>query len=160
MKYTSTLMLSTLPVLICLFSAGCAEPRYTTSPYHPGPVAGTAVGAGVGLAVGESAGFVVGAGEGLVGGVAAPFDTTTHVVRHWRTEVTADGRTIQVPVDILVDSKGRPIGMAPPRAAPVVVPVAPQPAASIVVPQAAPVAPAPAAPATPAAEMPAVPVTP
>ena len=139
------LTLAALPALTgLLLTAGCTSPSYTTSQYHPGPVAGQAVGTGVGLVVGESAGFVVGAGEGLVGGVAAPFDTTTHVVRHWRTETTADGRTIQVPVDVLVDSQGRPVLMArppqpspqpPPLAAPAVVP---PPAPAVAVPPAPP----------------------
>jgi len=92
-------------------------------------VAGQAVGTGVGLAVGETAGFVVGAGEGVVNGVAAPFDTTTHVVRRWHTETTADGRTVQIPEDILVDSKGRPVVLpsAPRQGAPAtpVVPATP-----------------------------------
>ena len=143
MTRSNILALSVLSSAIGLLATGCASPSYTTSQYHPGPVAGQAVGAGVGLAVGESAGFVVGAGEGIVGGIAAPFDTTTHVVRRWRTETTADGRTIQVPEDILVDSKGRPVNMAPPHAppapaaAPVVV-VPPPPPAPVVVPTAAP----------------------
>lgn len=131
-----------LPALLCLLATGCTSPSYTTSAYHPGPATGQAVGTGVGLAVGETAGFVVGAGEGVVGGVAAPFDTTMHVVRRWHTETTADGRTIQVPEDILVDSKGRPVAMpptAPPRATPP--PAAPAPVAA----PAAPAAPAPAA---------------
>jgi len=97
---------------------GCTTPSYTTSPYHPGPDAGRAVGTGVGLAVGESAGLVVGAGEGLVEGVAAPFDTTTHLVRKWHTVATADGRTIQVYEDILVDSQGRPVAMPSRQSAP------------------------------------------
>ena len=113
MTHTNTLTFCTLPTLLCLLAAGCTTPSYTTSPYHPGPVAGQAVGTGVGLAVGETAGFAVGAGEGLVDGVAAPFDTTTHIVRRWHTETTADGRTIQVPEDILVDSQGRPVMRTP-----------------------------------------------
>ena len=118
-----------LSTLACLLATGCASPSYTTSPYHPGPAAGQAVGTGVGLAIGETTGFAVGAGEGLVEGAAAPFDTTTHVVRRWHTEPPADGRTIQVPEESLVDSKGRPVAMppaAPPRATPVP-PAAPAP---------------------------------
>ncbi|MEI8063007.1 MAG: hypothetical protein WCH84_02980, partial [Verrucomicrobiota bacterium] len=48
-----------------------------------------------------------------VGGIAAPFDTTTHIVRRWHTEITPDGRTIQVPEDILVDANGRPVNPQP-----------------------------------------------
>jgi len=62
---------------------------------------------------GNVVGAAVGTTEGLVKGVAAPFNTTTRVLRRWRTEVTADGRTIQVPEDILVDSQGRPVGNLP-----------------------------------------------
>ena len=99
--------------LLAALQIGCASPSYTTSPYHPGPAAGRAVGTGVGVAAGNVAGAVVGAGEGVVGGVAAPFDTTTRVVRRWRTEVTPDGRTIQVAEDVLVDANGRVVGPAP-----------------------------------------------
>ena len=145
MTIARTFAFCSLSTLACLLASGCASPSYTNSPYHPGPAAGQAVGTGVGLAIGETTGFAVGAGEGVVEGAAAPFDTTTHVVRRWHTETTADGRTIQVPEDILVDSLGRPVAMAPvkyvaPAPAPVATPVAP-----------APVAPAPATPpATPA----------
>ena len=126
MTRTHALTSCTLAAMFGLLLTGCATPSYTTSPYHPGPVAGQAVGTGVGLAVGETAGFVVGAGEGVVNGVAAPFDTTTHVVRRWHTETTADGRTVQVPEDILVDSKGRPVAMpSAPRQGTPATPVAP-----------------------------------
>ena len=101
-----------------LLAGGCTTPSYTTSSYHPGPVVGRTVGAGVGVVAGNTAGVVVGATEGLAGGIAAPFDTETHVVRRWHTEVTADGRTIQVPEDILVDSQGRPVLPVAPAAAP------------------------------------------
>ncbi|MFZ4394668.1 MAG: flagellar motor protein MotB [Kiritimatiellia bacterium] len=116
MTTTRSIVLVSLPALVCILATGCTTPSYTTSSYHPGPVAGRAVGTGVGLAVGEVAGTVVGVGEGVVQGVAAPFDTTTHVVRRWRTETTADGRTIQVAEDILVDSQGRPVrSVTPPK---------------------------------------------
>ncbi|MEI8243596.1 MAG: flagellar motor protein MotB [bacterium] len=107
-----------LAVFLGLLAAGCSTPSYTTSSYHPGPVAGRAVGTGVGVVAGNAAGFVVGTGEGLVQGATAPFDTTTHVVRRWRTETTADGRTIQVAEDILVDSQGRPVNAVAPAPAP------------------------------------------
>jgi hypothetical protein len=57
------------------------------------------------------AGAVVGAGEGVVTGAKAPFDNTTRVVRRWRTVTTSDGRTIQVPEEIIVDKDGRPVGI-------------------------------------------------
>ena len=81
-----------------------------TNRQAPGPAVGRAVGTGVGTVGGNVAGAVVGVGEGVVAGAAVPFDNTTRVVRRWRTETTADGRTIQVPEEIIVDAQGRPIG--------------------------------------------------
>src|SRR5262245_3370677 len=89
--------------------AGCSstERHPVTNNPHPGPVAGQAAGAGVGVVVGNIAGFGAGFAGGLAAGVSAPFTpTTTRVVRTWQTETTADGRTIQVPVDIAVDELG------------------------------------------------------
>ena len=100
-------------ILLALLGAGCSSPSYTTSPYQPGPQIGRAVGAGAGGVAGNAAGAVVGAGEGVVGGIVAPFDTTAHIVRRWHTEITPDGRTIQVPEDILVDADGRPVNPQP-----------------------------------------------
>jgi hypothetical protein len=95
-----------------LLATGCATSH--TSPYQPGPVAGQAVGNGVGLVAGNIAGFGVGATEGTLHGFAAPFNPDYHMVRYWRTETTPDGRTIQVPYDILVDQYGRPAHMPAP----------------------------------------------
>ena len=114
MKRNLSFVLGVAATVLGLLGSGCASNPGSsgiTSPYHPGPVAGRAVGTGVGVVAGNAAGFAVGVGEGLVEGAAAPFDSTTRVVRHWRTETTADGRTIQVPVDILVDANGRPVNM-------------------------------------------------
>jgi hypothetical protein len=109
--------------------AGCAQSH--TSPYQPGPVAGQAVGYGVGDVAGNVAGFGVGTVQGTAHGVAQSFNPNYHLVRYWRTETTSDGRTVQVPYDILVDQYGRPVRMpaptgnpAPPPGAPIV-PVAP-----------------------------------
>ena len=90
---------------------GCASPDKVavTNPRQPGPAAGQAVGVGLGTVGGNVAGAVVGVGEGVAAGASAPFNTTTRVIRRWRTETTADGRTIQVPEEILVDEYGRPI---------------------------------------------------
>jgi hypothetical protein len=44
-----------------------------------------------------------------IGGAASAFDPTTRVVRRWKTVTTSDGRTIQVPDDILVDRNGNPV---------------------------------------------------
>jgi len=134
-----------------LLLAGCSRTDYGgTSPYHPGPVAGKTVGNAVGVAAGNVAGFGVGTVEGVAHGMAAPFNPSYHMVRYWRTETTSDGRTIQVPYDVLVDQYGRPVKMPAPTGNPKP-PAAPAPAA----PAAA--APAPAAPA-PAAPAPAAPV--
>ena len=133
-------ILTGLASLSCgLLLAGCH-----TSPYQPGPVAGTAVGTGVGVVAGNVAGAGVGVVAGTVKGVATTFDPSYHMVRYWRTETTSDGRTIQVPYDILVDQYGRPVKMPAPTGNPKPPPAvtAPPPAAP------ATPAPAPAAPAT------------
>lgn len=97
-------------LLTAWLGTGCTtqHQHQLTSPYHPGPAAGHAVGTGVGVVAGNAAGAVVGFGEGAVSGAAAPFNNTSRVVRQWHTEVTPDGRTVQVPVDVLVDEYGRP----------------------------------------------------
>jgi hypothetical protein len=48
-------------------------------------------------------------GEGAAGAAAVPFNNDRRMIRTWRTEVTADGRTIQVPVEVEVDQYGRPV---------------------------------------------------
>lgn len=93
--------------------AGCAsDPNRPglTNPSQPGPAIGRGIGSAVGAVGGNVAGAVVGVGEGVAAAGKAPFDNTRRVVRTWRQETTADGRTIQVPVDIEVDQYGRPIG--------------------------------------------------
>lgn len=86
-----------------------------TNQNSPGPVVGNVVGAGVGAVVGNVAGAGVGVVEGTVATTRNVFDPQpTRVVRHWKTETTADGRTIQVPVDYLVDEQGRVIKEIPP----------------------------------------------
>ena len=96
--------------------SGCAQSH--TSPYQPGPVAGQAVGYGVGTVAGNVAGFGVGAAQGAAYGLGQSFNSNYHMVRYWRTEVTADGRTVQVPYDILVDQYGRPVKMPAPTGNP------------------------------------------
>jgi len=88
---------------------GCRSDAYVGSPYHPGPAAGVAVGTGVGVVAGNAVGFGAGVVQGAAGGTAAALDPGYHMVRQWRTETTADGRTIQVPYDIMVDRYGRPV---------------------------------------------------
>jgi hypothetical protein len=88
------------------------------SPYQPGPVAGKTVGAGVGVVAGNVVGLGKGAVAGTVGGYEAVMDPSYHMVRYWRTETTSDGRTVQVPYDILVDQYGRPVKMPAPSGNP------------------------------------------
>jgi hypothetical protein len=110
---------------LCAVISGCAtDPNRigVTNQSHPGPAVGRSVGIGVGVAAGNVAGGVVAFGEGLGAGAAAPFNSSTRVVRRWRTETTADGRTIQVPEDIVVDQYGRPLN--PPPSAPANAPAA------------------------------------
>ena len=95
---------------IALLVAGCSTtPSHVTSPYQPGPTVGHAIGATAGVIAGNVAGLGVGVVEGAIGGVASTFDPTTRVVRRWKTVTTSDGRTIQVPDDILVDRNGNPV---------------------------------------------------
>ena len=97
-----------------LLLTGCvSDPNRVgiTNRNQPGPAVGQALGTGVGAVGGNVVGGVVGFGEGVVGGAKVPFDNTTRIVRRWRTETTADGRTIQVPEDIVVDAAGRPVGL-------------------------------------------------
>ena len=98
-----------------LLYTGCTDPDHVgvTNQQHPGPAIGRGVGTGVGVVAGNAAGAVVGVGEGVAAGVAAPFDNTTRVVRRWRTETTPDGRTIQVPEQVVVDQYGRPLPVVP-----------------------------------------------
>src|SRR5688572_11700356 len=118
-----TMAMLALGGTVALGLAGCArDPNRigVTNQRQPGPAAGRAVGTGVGAVGGNVAGAAVGFGEGVAEGASESFDNTTRVVRRWRTETTADGRTIQVPEDIVVDEHGRPIkapkNNAPPAA--------------------------------------------
>ena len=100
-----------------LLLAGCKSSDTAvrvTNQNSPGPQVGNAVGAGVGAVAGN----VAGAGVGVVEGAAATAGNVfqpqpTRVVRHWKTETTVDGRTIQVPVDYEVDEQGRVIKEIP-----------------------------------------------
>lgn len=104
------IFLSAIPCTLLVLTSGCSTSGPVTNGNQPGPAVGRAIGTGVGAVGGNAAGAVVGFGEGVVAGTAASFDTTTRTVRQWKTETTADGRTIQVPVDIVVDQYGRPVG--------------------------------------------------
>ena len=131
-----------------LLFSGCARTDYGVgSPYQPGPVAGKTVGSAVGVAAGNVAGFGVGAVSGAAHGAAATFNPSYHMVRYWRTETTSDGRTIQVPYDILVDQYGRPVHMPAPTGNPKPPPMVTAPPAPLATPPAA-TAPPPADPVT------------
>jgi hypothetical protein len=97
---------------------GCRSDYGAGSPYQPGPVVGKTVGAGAGVVAGNVVGAGRGAVAGTVGGYNAVMDPSYHMVRYWRTEVTSDGRTIQVPYDVLVDQYGRPVKMPAPTGNP------------------------------------------
>jgi hypothetical protein len=117
MKNTS--IITIFGALIALASAtGCRTDYGAGSPYQPGPTAGKDVGAGVGVVAGNVAGFGVGVVQGTTHGFASTFDPSYHMVRYWKTETTPDGRTIQVPYDILVDQYGRPAKMPAPTGNP------------------------------------------
>jgi len=99
-------------------------------------VARNVVGAGVGVV------------EGTAQGLAAPFNPNYHMVRYWRTETTSDGRTIQVPYDILVDQYGRPVKMPAPTGNPAPLPAMTAPSAAPAPIPPAPMVPPPATPMT------------
>ncbi len=114
------LILTTTGLLFSvMLLGGCTGADYGgTSPYHPGPVAGQAVGTGIGVVAGNAAGFGAGVVSGTARGFVAPFNPNYHMVRRWRAEVTSDGRTVDVPYDILVDQYGRPVNMPAPTGNP------------------------------------------
>ena len=96
-------------ITITLLLAGCASPKEVgvTNQRQPGPVIGRAVGTGVGAVGGNVIGAGVGVVEGAGGAVKSTFDNTQRTVRYWREEKTADGRTIMVSEEYLVDDNGR-----------------------------------------------------
>ena len=118
MRDLKALLIGPFAAMLGFCITGCQETKPgLTSPYHPGPATGRTVGYGVGVAAGNVAGAGVGLAEGAVSGAKAPFDPTTRLVRHWRTETTSDGRTVLVPEEILVDQYGRPVCTPTPRPA-------------------------------------------
>ncbi len=116
-KYLKNILPAAVLVSLgALVLSGCAsDPNKmgVTNPNQPGPAAGRAVGGAVGGVVGNTAGFVAGVGEGAAAVTGKVFNTRTHVVRQWQYVTTSDGRTIQVPVDIVVDENGVPLKSAP-----------------------------------------------
>ncbi|OIR14918.1 hypothetical protein GALL_40340 [mine drainage metagenome] len=95
-------------LLLCCSCASTSDARLT-NPNQPGPALGSAVGTAAGAVAGNVAAIPVAAAEGAAKAAKAPFDHEKRVIRTWKTEVTPDGRTIQVPVDVEVDQYGRPI---------------------------------------------------
>jgi hypothetical protein len=123
MKNTSCLTI-TAGLLALAAAAGCSSDK-SGSPYQPGPVAGTVVGTGVGEVAGNVVGFAGGVVVGTVSGTKQVLDPSYRMVRYWKTETTSDGRTIQVPYDVLVDEYGRPVKMPAPTGNPAPPPVKP-----------------------------------
>lgn len=114
-KKSYRIIFGILPLASILFVTGCASTEYGhTSPYHPGPTVGKNIGVAAGVVAGNAIGLGVGAVEGTAQGLAAPFDPSYRMVRHWKNETTADGRSIQVPYNVLVDKYGRPVNMPAP----------------------------------------------
>jgi hypothetical protein len=90
--------------------AGCTtSPEGRVTSDQPGPVIGRAVGTAVGAVGSNVAGVVVGGVEGAAAATKSTFTNERRVIRTWREEKTADGRTIKVPVEVEVDENGRPI---------------------------------------------------
>jgi hypothetical protein len=104
-----SLTLAATSLLLAGCTTGNPDGRITNA-RTPGPVLGNTVGLAAGAVVGNAAGAVVGVGEGFASASAVPFNNDRQVVRTWQTQTTADGRTIQVPVEVEVDAYGRPIG--------------------------------------------------
>lgn len=125
---TTTISGAIASLVILLSATGCRSDYGAGSPYQPGPAAGKGVGGAVGTAAGNVAGFGVGVAQGTVAGFGDVFDPKYHMVRYWRTETTPDGRTIQVPYDVLVDQYGRPAHMPAPTGNPAPPPMTNAPA--------------------------------
>jgi hypothetical protein len=111
MKNIFNLIAGVAGLLAVVAMTGC---KNTGSPYQAGPVAGQTVGGGAGIVAGNAVGFGKGVVGGTVVGYQSVMDPSYRMVRYWRTETTSDGRTIQVPYDLLVDQYGRPAKMPPP----------------------------------------------
>ncbi|MDI1250280.1 MAG: flagellar motor protein MotB [Lacunisphaera sp.] len=92
-----------------LFTGCTTSPEGRVTSDQPGPVIGRAVGTAVGAVGSNVAGVVVGGVEGAAAATKSTFTNERRVIRTWREEKTADGRTIKVPVEVEVDENGRPI---------------------------------------------------
>lgn len=96
---------------VLLLTSGCnTTPESSVhNQRQPGAAVGNAVGTVVGAVGSNVAAVATGAAEGASNAIKSTYTNERRVVRSWRTETTADGRTIQVPVEIEVDELGRPI---------------------------------------------------
>lgn len=105
------ILLSTTLLSVALLSGCVGRPveQRGTAPSQPGPAVGYAVGSAVGTVAGQVTGAVAAGAEATSDAMKAPFGNERRVVRRWRTETTADGRTIQVPYEVEVDEHGRVI---------------------------------------------------
>jgi hypothetical protein len=118
MKTIPCLVAGTAGLLALAAAAGCRTDYGPGSPSQPGPVVGKNVGTGAGVVAGNAVGLGTGVVAGTAAGYNAAMDPSYHMVRYWRTETTPDGRTIQVPYDVLVDQYGRPVKMPAPTGNP------------------------------------------
>ena len=109
-KHPTILTAFALAVPLLLLTSCATNPESRApNPSAPGPAVGHAVGTAVGAVGSNVVGAVVGGVEGAAAATKSTFTNERRVVRVWKTETTADGRTIQVPVEIEVDAYGRPI---------------------------------------------------
>ena len=108
---TAIVLIRNISLTAFLILSGCSTGRNVgmTNLEQPGPAIGRTVGGSVGAVAGNVAGGVVSAGEGFGGAAKSAFNNTQRVVRYWREEKTADGRTILVQENFLVDENGRVI---------------------------------------------------
>lgn len=106
-----TLLLSSLVVSMSVLSGCASRPAEAraTDLNQPGPAIGHAVGSVGGAVTGQVAGAIAAGAQGAADAVKAPFNNERRVIRRWRTETTADGRTIQVPYEVVVDANGHVI---------------------------------------------------
>jgi len=111
MKIQSHVLAATLAG-VALFGSGCNTTTTESSVHNqrqPGAAVGNAVGTVVGTVGSNVAAVATGAAEGASNAIKSTYTNERRIVRTWRTEITSDGRTIQVPVEIEVDEHGRPI---------------------------------------------------
>jgi hypothetical protein len=105
-----TRLLSPALLTATIILTGCnTTDSRVTSVNQPGPAIGQAVGTVAGAVSSNVVGVGVGVVEGATAATKATFTNERRVIRTWREEKTADGRTIRVPVETVVDEHGRPV---------------------------------------------------